>query len=225
MRRIATAATLLAFPAMAQASDIIVTGAGLGAGAIDGDDIIGGVARARLADSASGRLEDVLREAAGFQQFRRSDARSAHPTSQGATLRGLGGNASSRALVLLDGVPLTDPFGGWISWAAYDPSRLGLVRVTRGGGSGVFGPGAIAGTIELMSAGPGQTSALSAGAAYGSRDSVEADVGLSAPLSGGFASLSANYARGDGFIPIVEASRGRRSPAHNGQADRSACPL
>jgi outer membrane receptor protein involved in Fe transport len=208
MRRIATAATLLAFPAMAQASDIIVTGAGLGAGAGDTAYNVVTIDRARLADSASGRLEDVLREAAGFQQFRRSDARSAHPTSQGATLRGLGGNASSRALVLLDGVPLTDPFGGWISWAAYDPSRLGLVRVTRGGGSGVFGPGAIAGTIELMSAGPGQTSALSAGAAYGSRDSVEADLGLSAALSGGFASFSANYARGDGFTPIVEASRG-----------------
>ena len=90
----------------------------------------------------------------GFQQFRRSDARSANPTSQGVTLRALGGNASSRALLILDGVPQTDPFGGWVSWPAYDPQRLGAVRVTRGGGSGVDGPGALAGTIELDSAGP-----------------------------------------------------------------------
>lgn len=210
MHRISSAisAALLAAPAMAQTSDIVVTGAGLGGGAGDAAYDVVTIDRDRLAGSASGRLEDVLRDAAGFQQFRRSDARSAHPTSQGATLRGLGGNASSRALVTLDGVPLTDPFGGWISWAAYDPGRLGLARVTRGGGSGVHGPGALAGTIELMSAGPDQLQTLGAGAAYGSRDSIEADLGLSAPLSGGFGSFSGSYARGDGFIPIVKGSRG-----------------
>ncbi|MEQ1552503.1 MAG: hypothetical protein ABL922_14860, partial [Sphingorhabdus sp.] len=39
-------------------------------------------------DNASNRLESALSQAAGLQQFRRSDARSANPTSQGVTLRG-----------------------------------------------------------------------------------------------------------------------------------------
>ena len=120
--------------------------------------------RDRLTGSASGRLEEVLRDVPGFQLFRRSDSRSANPTSQGATLRALGGNASSRVLLLLDGVPQTDPFGGWVSWPAYHPERLGEARVTRGGGSGVQGPGALAGTIELASATPGRA-ARPAGAA------------------------------------------------------------
>lgn len=121
-------------------AEIIVTGLGLGAGR--GEDVydIVTIGRDRLEFSPSNRLEDVLREVPGFQQFRRSDARSANPTSQGATLRALGGNASSRALLILDGVPQTDPFGGWISWPAFDPRRLGEVRVTRGGGSGANGP-------------------------------------------------------------------------------------
>lgn len=195
-------------PAFAQQSDILVTGAGLPTGAGDAAYDVVAIGRDALTRSASGRLEDILRDAAGFQQFRRSDARSAHPTSQGATLRGLGGNASSRALILLDGVPQVDPFGGWVSWAAYDPMRLGLVRVTRGGGSGVYGPGALAGTIELMSAGPAQLAPVWGGVAYGSRDSLDADLGLSAQLAGSFASLSANYARGDGFTPIVRSRRG-----------------
>jgi vitamin B12 transporter len=59
----------------------------------------------RIGDTASGRIEDVLKDVAGLAQFRRTDARSANATSQGATLRGLGGNASSRALLVLDGVP------------------------------------------------------------------------------------------------------------------------
>ncbi len=68
------------------------------------------IARDRLTGDASGRVENVLRDVAGFQQFRRSDSRSANPSAQGVTLRALGGNASSRALVLLDGVPIADPF-------------------------------------------------------------------------------------------------------------------
>ena len=60
--------------------------------------------QSRIRHSASGRLEDVLRDAAGALSFRRSDSRSSHATNQSITLRGLGGNASSRALLLLDGV-------------------------------------------------------------------------------------------------------------------------
>src|SRR5829696_7813171 len=148
-------------PAIAQGQDseeppIVVTGRGLDPGR--GEDVydLVTIGRERLAASASNRLEDLLRDVPGFHQFRRSDARSANPTSQGATLRALGGNASSRALLILDGVPQTDPFGGWISWPAYDPQRLARARITRGGGAVVNGPGALAGTIELESAGPGE---------------------------------------------------------------------
>lgn len=219
----------LATPAFAQKPDILVTGAALPAPAGDAAYDIVTIGRDALTRSASGRLEDILRDAAGFQQFRRSDARSAHPTSQGATLRGLGGNASSRALILLDGVPQIDPFGGWVSWSAYDPMRLGLVRVTRGGGGGAYGPGALAGTIELMSAGPTQLAPIWGGFAYGGRDGIDADVGLSRQLGGGFASISASYARGDGFTPIVKQQRGpidRPAPYEQASAAaRAAIPI
>src|SRR3546814_17964583 len=75
--------------------------------------------------------------------------RAANPAAQGVTLRALGGNATSRALVLLDGVPQADPFFGYIPFNALVPDRLSVVRITRGGGAGPFGAGAVAGTIEL----------------------------------------------------------------------------
>ena len=109
--------------------------------------------REALSRATSGRIEDVLSGVAGFQQFRRSDSRSSNPSAQGVTLRALGGNATSRSLVLLDGVPMADPFFGYIPFSALAPERLSSVRVTRGGGSGAFGAGAVAGTIELESAG------------------------------------------------------------------------
>ncbi|MBU3076962.1 TonB-dependent receptor [Sphingomonas quercus] len=188
--------------------EIVVTGYGLDAARGDAAYDVVSIDRERLNGTASGRLEDVLRDVAGFAQFRRSDARSAHPTSQGATLRGLGGNASSRALLVLDGVPQSDPFGGYVTYSAYDPERLGNVRVTRGGGSGAFGPGALAGTIELSSANASQLAPIWANAGYGSRDSQEANLGVSGRMGGGYAFLSGSFARGDGFIPIVESQRG-----------------
>src|SRR5687767_5760034 len=191
-------------PVLAQSDEIIVTGRGLDEGLGEAVYDVAIISRERLTSSASNRLEDVLRDVPGFQLFRRSDARSANPTSQGATLRALGGNASSRALLILDGVPQTDPFGGWISWPAYDPQRLGRARVTRGGGAVANGPGALAGTIELESAGPAELDGFGGSLAYGSRDSIDAHAGLGLVLGSGFLSASAAYGRGDGFIPVVE---------------------
>lgn len=201
--------------APAAAEEIVVTGRALPAPLGDAAYDVVTIDRGRLTNSASGRLDEVLKDVPGFQLFRRSDARSANPTSQGATLRALGGNASSRALLLLDGVPQTDPFGGWINWPAFDPARLGQVRVTRGGGTGANGPGALAGTIDLVSAGPRDLDAFTGALAFGSRDSLDARLAAAGSVGGTFVSLSGNLGRGDGFIPVVASQRGpvdRASP-------------
>lgn len=216
---------LLAFiPAIAQAEEgeIIVTGRALPDARGDAaySNVI--IDRDRLTSVASGRAEDVLRDVAGLQQFRRSDSRSANATSQGVTLRGLGGNASSRALVLLDGVPQGDPFGGSVTFPALNLARIGAVQVIRGGGSGVAGPGALAGTIALSSIGP-EEGGSGAAIAYGSRDAIEAGGVVRGALGSGFAFFAADYARGDGFIPIIASQRGTADrPARYEQAGLAA---
>jgi iron complex outermembrane receptor protein len=171
----------------------------------------------------------VLGDVAGFQQFRRSDSRSSNPSNQGATLRALGGNASSRTLVLLDGVPIADPFFGYIPFSAIAPERLAAVRVTRGGGSGAFGAGAVAGTIELASATRDQLADFSASALYGSRDATELTAGLTQDLAGGYASLSGRWDRGDGFqtTPQDQRSRATVPAAYDGWSAnlRAVAPL
>ncbi|QIG81685.1 TonB-dependent receptor [Sphingosinithalassobacter tenebrarum] len=206
---LALAAPVAAMPASAQEAEIVVTGEGLAPPPGDAAYATVTIERDRLANSASGRLEDILADVAGIAQFRRSDSRSAHPTSQGVTLRGLGGNASSRALLTLDGVPQADPFGGWVAFPAYLPERLARVRVTRGGGSGISGPGALAGTIDLTSAGPDMLGPFGGAFHYGSRNSFDA-VATAAlrPAGGGFVTIAGQYARGDGFQPLVPGDRG-----------------
>lgn len=197
-----------ATPAAPTPSDIVVTGRGLAE--IPGErayDVVT-IDADRLRANASDRLESVLADVAGLQQYRRSDSRSANPTSQGITLRGIGGNASSRALLLLDGVPQADPFGGWVAFPAYAIDRFSRIRVTRGGGSGYQGPGALAGTVELESATPTADAPFAGSLAYGSRNSLDAQGTASLVRSGGFVTLSGAYQRGDGFIPTVPESRG-----------------
>ena len=188
--------------------DVVVTGRGLD-GRL-GDRALGVVEidREALERNAANRLESVLSDVAGLQQFRRSDSRSANPTAQGISLRGIGGNAASRALLLLDGVPQADPFGGWVAFPAYAVGRLGEVRVTRGGGGGSQGSGALAGTVELESATPAQLGALDAFGFYGDRGSVDLSAAATLERARGFATLSGAYQRGDGFTPIVRDRRG-----------------
>jgi vitamin B12 transporter len=161
-----------------------------------------------LALEASGRIENLVSDVPGMTQFRRSDARSAHPTSQGLTLRGLGGNAASRVLVLYDGVPQGDPFGGWVSWPGYDALPLASVRVLRGGGTGEHGSGALGGTLELETTEPGPEPELTAAALGGSRGA--SSVRLSAGLAGGglTTSVGTTYEAGQGFVPVPPERRG-----------------
>ncbi|HRE80263.1 MAG TPA: TonB-dependent receptor, partial [Opitutaceae bacterium] len=52
---------------------------------------------------------------------------------------------------MVDGVPLNDPFGGWVAW--YKVPRLSLAgaEIARGGGSGAWGNAALGGTLSLFS--------------------------------------------------------------------------
>jgi len=193
-------------------TEIVVTGRALPDPAAARAYDVETIGRERLTNAPARQLDEILKAIPGLQLFRRSDSTSGHPTSQGVTLRALGGNASSRALLALDGVPQADPFGGWVNWPAYDPAGLAQVRVTRGGGSVAYGPGALAGVIDMSSLSEtGAEASLEAG----SRESVDGHVYVGADAGPGLLTLDAQGARSSGFIPLTAATRGpvdRRSP-------------
>jgi outer membrane cobalamin receptor len=96
-------------------------------------------------------IDDVLRQVPGFSLFRRSGGLTANPTSQGVSLRGVGANGASRALVLLDGVPLNSPFGGWVYWNRIARTDIESVQVYNGATSDLYGSGALGGVINISS--------------------------------------------------------------------------
>jgi len=110
--------------------------------------------RRRIDSTSAQRLDDILRSVPGFQLFRRQSSLVAQPTTQGASLRGIGATGASRALVLIDGVPALDPFGGWMHWGRIPPDNVERIEVVRGGGSSLWGSGAMSGVINVITRTP-----------------------------------------------------------------------
>jgi outer membrane receptor protein involved in Fe transport len=107
--------------------------------------------RADLEESASPLLDDVLRHLPDVATFRRSSSRVADPSSQGLNLRGVGPSAVSRALVLVDGLPLNDPFGGWVYWQSVPGLSIGSIEIVPGGSSVLYGTSALGGVVNIRS--------------------------------------------------------------------------
>lgn len=119
-----------------------------------------------VASTSSLTVDDMLRQVPGFALFRRSGSRTANPTSQGVSLRGLGASGPSRALVLEDGIPLGDPFGGWIYWDRIPKAEVASVEVFRGGISDLYGSNALGGVMQFISRQP-EVPAMSLETSYG----------------------------------------------------------
>lgn len=110
------------------------------------------VTSAELLSAAATTVDDALRFTPGFTLFRRSSSRAANPTTQGVTLRGLSASGASRTLVLADGVPLNDPFGGWVYWSRVPQTAIDRIEIVRGATSDLYGADAVGGVIQIVPA-------------------------------------------------------------------------
>lgn len=114
---------------------------------------------AELLTSAALTLDDALKMVPGFTLFRRTSSRVSNPTAQGVTLRGLGGTGASRSLVLTDGVPLNDAFGGWVYWDKVPQVAIDRIEVLRGSGSDLYGADAVGGVVQILTWHPSRLAA------------------------------------------------------------------
>jgi iron complex outermembrane recepter protein len=172
-----------------------------------------------LRTTAGLELDDALRQVPGFALFRRTPSRGANPTTQGATMRGLAGSGASRALVLEDGVPLNDPFGGWIYWGRVPRTSVERVEVVRGGGSDLYGSAALAGVVQVVRAGT-EVPRLDAELTTGGQDIAEGSLFAGGRHGGWGGRVAAEVFSTTGYYPVPRALRGpvdgRLSTRHHG---------
>jgi len=153
------------------------------------------------------RVDDVLRQVPGFSLFRRSDSRTANASNQGVSLRGLGGTASSRALVLEDGLPLVDAFGGWVYWDRVPRAALSNVEVFRGGASNLYGSDALGGVVQFITRQP-EVPAFTLETSYGSERTPDLSFWTGTRAGKWDLSLASEMFRTDGFIVVPTWQRG-----------------
>ena len=161
----------------------------------------------QLATEPALTIDDKLRQVPGFSLYRRSGSETANPTTQGVSLRGLGASGASRSLVLEDGVPLNDPFGGWVYWGRVPLESIESIDVVEGGVSDLYGSDALAGVInvdthhELETAFTGESS-------YGSLNTPMGSF-LASASRGKWAALFAGESFDTGgYIPVPVNLRG-----------------
>ncbi|MEE9154058.1 MAG: TonB-dependent receptor [candidate division NC10 bacterium] len=157
--------------------------------------------------SAAQTVDDFLRQLPGFSLFRRSSSLVAHPTTQGVSLRGIGPSGVSRTLVLLDGVPLNDPFGGWVYWSKVPLKSIERIEVVRGGGSSVWGNYALGGVIHIITKRPEKRTLTFLGEG-GNRGTVNLDLFASDLWGPIGVAVGGNFFHTNGYEVIREDQRG-----------------
>jgi outer membrane cobalamin receptor len=113
--------------------------------------------RADIDLSASRTVDEYLRRVVGFNLSRQASSVVSHPGAQALNMRGLGASSASRTLVLVNGLPLNDPFGGWIHWSSIPLENVQRIEVVKGGSSGIWGNRALGGVINIITQKPTRT--------------------------------------------------------------------
>ncbi|MEO7597803.1 MAG: TonB-dependent receptor [Opitutus sp.] len=152
-------------------------------------------------------VDGALRHIPGFSLFRRTDSLVANPTAQGVSLRGLGPSGASRSLVLLDGVPLNDPFGGWVSWSKVPRESLAGIELVPGAGGTAWGNAALGGVIQLFTE-AADAARLRFAARAGSFQTNDFEGQLTETVGPGALQLLGRYLSTAGFHTVALERRG-----------------
>jgi len=165
------------------------------------------IGRCEIALSGALTIDDVLRQAPGFSLFRRSGSLTANPTTQGVSLRGVGANGASRALVMYDGVPLNSPFGGWVYWNRVARVGIESVEVFNGATSDLYGSGALGGVINILTR-TAPATYLDLEASGGNESTATASLSAGKSWGSFGLGLSLQALRTDGYVLVPREQRG-----------------
>jgi len=152
-------------------------------------------------------IDDRLLIIPGFQLFRRSISVVANPTTQGVSLRGLGSNGASRTLVLWDGIPMNDPFGGWVYWTRLAPEEMQRIEITPSASTAVFGDRAMDGVIAFFSRAAAKSESYLQ-YDYGAENQQELITGISATGRHWAGSGDVRMFTSDGYYIVPSSLRG-----------------
>jgi len=152
-------------------------------------------------------IDEALRSSPAVSLFRRTSSRDSHPTAQGLNLRGIAPSGVSRALVLIDGIPMNDPFGGWVYWDRVPLLAIEKVEVALGGGSAPYGNQALGGVLQFVTRKQMATN-MQMQVLAGNESTVRFGVAAGGAFDGGSVFASAQLFNTAGYIQTAPEDRG-----------------
>ena len=155
--------------------------------------------RSEVQADAGRTVDEILRGVAGVQ-LPGENASAVFPLNPSIAMRGLGaGDTATRALVLVDGLPINGGFFGNVFWNRAPKATIERVEIVRGSSSSLFGSNAMGGVVNIVSRAPqpGGVAELQ----YGQQDTRQASLSYGANVNEVAAlGLSLNYMDTDGYF-------------------------
>ena len=111
------------------------------------------VPQEQILETPAQALDDVLRTTVGIN-LPLITSYQIHPTGNSFSMRGLGG---IRGLVMVDGVPINDPFFGYVQWSRVPMENIERVEVVRGASASMWGNYAMGGVVNIITRKPERT--------------------------------------------------------------------
>ncbi len=131
-------------------------------------------------------------------------------------LRGLD---ASRILLLVDGVPVFEPYFGTFDLKTISVGGIDMVQVTEGPSSVLYGPNTLGGIVNVITRRPGEKPYLSLTGSYGDDNTKEVGLDGSARWDKFSLAASAMYQDSNGFN-IPNATGGGETPLANSHYSR-----
>jgi len=106
--------------------------------------------RTTIALAPAASSDRVLRNLPGFDRARSNSGF----TNYGQLRASFTGAGNDRGVVLVDGIPAQDAFGGQIDWQAYPGDEIERAELLRGAGSALYGSGGVGGVLNIATFAP-----------------------------------------------------------------------
>lgn len=146
------------------------------------------------------RVDDVLRSIPGVQ-LPTGTSNALFSTQSRLSMRGLG---DVSALVLVDGVPLHDPFDGTILWGKVPMEDVRQIEVVRGASASLFGNYALGGAVHVLTRRV-EDSRATLDVSYASAQTTRGTLTVDHMLGEGFGvRFSKTYGESDGFLKTLD---------------------
>ncbi|MCK9373932.1 MAG: TonB-dependent receptor [Sulfuricurvum sp.] len=120
-----------------------------------------------IKNSVAQSADELLKEVSGLD-LKHSMGAVTSGTSNKVVMRGLGGTTEGRVLLLIDGVPMNDLYGGDLEWNRIPISMIQRIEIVKGATSALYGSGAMGGVINIITKKPTDKAKTDVSLSYGS---------------------------------------------------------